>query len=30
MYEHINPVNDQAAPLVSKEFYDIVMEVRAV
>jgi hypothetical protein len=29
MHEHINPKNDQAAPLVSDEFFDIVMEVCA-
>ena len=26
MFEHINPVNGQAAPLVSQEFFDVVME----
>lgn len=29
MYEHINPVNGQEAPLVSEEFYQAVMEVGA-
>jgi hypothetical protein len=27
MFEHVNPKNDQPAPLISKEVFDIIMEV---
>jgi hypothetical protein len=27
MFEHVNPKNGQAAPLISKEVYDIIMKV---
>lgn len=27
MFEHVNPKNGQAAPLISQEVYDIIMKV---
>jgi hypothetical protein len=27
MYEHVNPKNDQPAPLISKEVFDIIDQV---
>lgn len=30
MHGHVNPKNNQPAPLISDEVYEIVMEVRAL